>query len=292
MENCLTISRHLLSLLVIVLPYFLNAQVQTQNRTEDFKSLRQKINDLNERVKRVSLQNKKRLIVFKSSKEVSAENRNSMDTGVPPKEEKPKKQVSKWEANKQVAPGYAFSQKEGPSVSKFGVYVLPFFGMYQSNDFNRNFFLLGDLEIEQETGFLSGVRTGKRWEYVYLEAEINFMRNELEGIPGIALPFSGNVSTLSGSLSAGTNLPFSDNLDLFLGGGLGYARQDTEFILGTISAPETSQVMLWQLATGINFTPLSHMLIGLRYRWVYLAEMEDFTDRYMHSFEISLGYEW
>ena len=64
------------------------------------------------------------------------------------------------------------------------------------------------------------------------------------------------------------------------------------FNLGTISAPETNQVMLWQLATGINITPLSHMLIGLRYRWVYLAEMEDFTDRSMHSFEISMGYEW
>ena len=61
MENCLTISRALFSLLLVVLPYFLNAREQTNNRTEDFKSLRQKINDLNERVKRVSLQNKKRL---------------------------------------------------------------------------------------------------------------------------------------------------------------------------------------------------------------------------------------
>ena len=118
------------------------------------------------------------------------------------------------------------------------------------------------------------------------------MSNELESIPGISLPFSGNVSTLSGSFSVGTNLPFSENLDLFWGGGLGYAQQDTEFNLGTISAPETNQVMLWQLATGINITPLSHMLIGLRYRWVYLAEMEDFTERAMRAVEMSRGYEW
>ena len=45
-------------------------------------------------------------------------------------------------------------------VSKFGIYVLPFYSIYQSNDFHLKSPFLGNLEIEQEIGNSLGIRLG------------------------------------------------------------------------------------------------------------------------------------
>ena len=57
-------------------------------------------------------------------------------------------------------------------VSKLGIYVLPFYAIYQSNDFHLKSFL-GNLEIEQGIGSSLGIRLGKRWRYFFIETDLN-----------------------------------------------------------------------------------------------------------------------
>ena len=53
---------------------------------------------------------------------------------------------------------------------------------------------------------------------------------------------------------------------------------------------DEQRVFAYQLFSGFNLYPSDHLLVGLRYRWLMMEEMDSFSDRDLHLLELSLGY--
>ena len=168
--------------------------------------------------------------------------------------------------------------------------MLPFYSIYQSNDFHLKSPFLGNLEIEQGIGSSLGIRLGKRWRYFFIETDLNYFNEEMESL--IGNPLRGETSTLSGIFSVGAQIPAGEKFSFLLGTGIGSAYQKVKFDFMGLSIPDDINQLCYQLFTGMYINPMTNWLLGLRYRWIRLSEMDSYTDRQLHAFEISTGYEW
>ena len=201
-------------------------------------------------------------------------------------------------------------QKNNPTVSmqsnvednklfrprKLGFYLLPFMALQSSGDFGSERF---NTEIEQDRGFSSGWRMGVESPHFFIEGELAYSRNKLKGLIDIhpsvpAFKANGESEGFSVLLNAGGRFALSDRISVLIGAGFGAANQEIGF---DISSPlrsnlieEEDTLFTYQLFSGLNFDLSDQFRIGLRYRWMRVGEMEDFSDRELHLAELSMGY--
>ena len=62
--------------------------------------------------------------------------------------------------------------------------------------------------------------------------------------------------------------------------------------LGTFAVSEKNAVFSYQLLAEFYHQVSDKFLWGLRYRWVNLDEMDSFSERSIHTFEVSGGYNF
>ena len=175
------------------------------------------------------------------------------------------------------------------SPVKVGFYVLPFVALQGSSDFGWNSFA-GEITVEQKLGFSSGWRMGHKWRNFFLDADFSFFRNEFRGLTDVSLEFSGEAEGYGLMVNFGGCFDLGDSSTIFLGAGTGPFSQEFEFKLMRQGVDEEKSILAYQLFAGLNLHPTDHMIVGLRYRWMNLAKMNDFSGRELHLLELGLGY--
>lgn len=185
----------------------------------------------------------------------------------------------------------SFNQWDGDRPKGLGFYILPFLGTYKPDGLEWKS-IGGDFEVGEEHGFSSGIRFGHGWKYFFTDFQLSYFHNELESID-IGLPsvrFSGKTDGMGGHLSAGVKVPVSHSFNLTLGGGLGGTHQDISFLLMGLPVEEEDFLFSYQFFTGLEYHPIDHLRIGIRYRWLRVGETDLFSARNLHLAELSLGY--
>ena len=177
------------------------------------------------------------------------------------------------------------------STDRIGFYILPFVGLQGSEDLEWKSFG-GDFEIEEKNGISWGVRVGHEWKYAFTDFQLSGFNNSFEdidiGFPGIE--FSGEASGFGGLISGGLRNDFTRFFSASLGGGFGYVQQELSLSIMGIPVEDEDFMFTYHFFTGLELRPLEHFLIGLRYRWSRVGEMEYFSSRQMHFTELSAGY--
>ena len=177
------------------------------------------------------------------------------------------------------------------STDRIGFYILPFVGLQGSEDLEWKSFG-GDFEIEEKNGISSGVRVGHEWKYAFTDFQLSGFNNSFEeidiGFPGIE--FSGESSGFGGLISGGLRYDFTRFLSASLGGGFGFVQQELSMSIMGIPVDDEDLLFTYHFFTGLEFRPFEHFLIGLRYRWSRVGEMEYFSSRQIHFAELSAGY--
>ena len=177
------------------------------------------------------------------------------------------------------------------SRAKMGIYLLPFVGMQIPETFDWN------VGLQQKLGMGGGFRIGQKWEYFFIEADFWHFRNKFDGFDGEVLlapnnPFeSGSVTGLGGFLNLGANIPMGEKYGFGIGAGLGYGIQKIKLdLFNEPQISEEDELLSYQLLAEFYHEVTKSFRWGLRYRWIQIDEMELFSERTLHSFEISGGF--
>ena len=177
------------------------------------------------------------------------------------------------------------------TTDRIGFYILPFVGLQRSKDLQWKSFG-GDFEIEEENGISWGVRVGHEWKYAFTDFQLSGFNNSLKdiniGFPGVE--FSGESSGFGGMISGGLRYDFTRFLSASLGGGFGFVQQELSMSIMGIPVEDEDFMFTYHFFTGLELRPFEHFLIGLRYRWLRVGEMDLFSSRQMHMAELSMGY--
>ena len=177
------------------------------------------------------------------------------------------------------------------STDRIGFYILPFVGLQGSQDLEWKSFG-GDFEIEEENGISWGVRVGHEWKYAFTDFQLSGFNNSFEemdiGFPGVE--FSGESSGFGGLISGGLRYDFTRFLSASIGGGFGFVQQELSMSIMGIPVDDEDLLFTYHFFTGLELRPFEHFLIGLRYRWSRVGEMEYFSSRQIHFAELSAGY--
>ena len=281
----------LLVVLFITLPIRILAN-EPIDRSKAYQDLKEEMSALSQRISEIKLENQRRIQQLKAIT-IDVEEKEE----APPKAQElilrdqdfPREIINRNDQNKIVTEDILQPET---GLSKLGIYVLPFYAIYQSKGFHLKSPFLGELEIEQDVGHSLGVRLGKRWKYFFIETDFNYFHEELERLSEIPFSLIGETSTLAGMFSAGVNIPVNDKVRFLFGGGIGSAYQKVDFDLMGLSLPEKNTQFSYQFISAMHLNPIPNWVIGLRYRWMQLGEMDIYTERQLHAFEISTGYEW
>jgi len=187
-----------------------------------------------------------------------------------------------------------------PHPTGKGFYILPFIALQGASNLDTNFFR-SDITIDQKVGFSSGWRMGHKWKNFFVEGDFSYIRNDFKDLSGPSVAaiiasgrplgsFSGEAQGYGAMFNVGTSFELGASASVFCGVGGGPFRQEMEFKWEDKIVDDEQSVFASQLFSGINFYPSSHMLVGLRYRWLMMGKMDKFSDRDLHLMELSLGY--
>ena len=184
-----------------------------------------------------------------------------------------------------------FSVLNGDIPLRKGLYLLPFLGLYHSQDLEWKS-MAGEFELSQKTGFSSGFRFGHGWKLVFADFQLSYFHNDLgnldAGLPSMS--FSGETKSMGAHFSVGTKVPLSESFDLKFALGIGGISQDLSFHLMDMVVEEEKFLLSGQLLGSIEYYPNQNLCFSLGYRWMNLSEMEMFSSRDLHLAELSLGY--
>ena len=108
------------------------------------------------------------------------------------------------------------------------------------------------------------------------------------GFPGV--DFSGESSGFGGMISGGLRYDFTRFFSGSLGGGFGFVQQELSMSIMGIPVEDEDFMFTYHFFSGLELRPFEHFLIGLRYRWSRVGEMEYFSSRQIHFAELSAGY--
>ena len=87
----------------------------------------------------------------------------------------------------------------------------------------------------------------------------------------------------------GGRVHFNEYIAGVLGTGIGGMDQDISLQLSGITVEE-SDFLSYQILAGFELRPIDCLVIGLRYRWMGVEEMEIFSTRNHHLAELAVGY--
>ena len=176
-------------------------------------------------------------------------------------------------------------------AKRLGFYVLPFIGFQSSQELEWKS-VGGNFEIEEKNGVSWGLRVGHDWKYAFTDFQLSGFNNSFEemdiGFPGVE--FSGESSGFGGMISGGLRYDFTRFLSASLGGGFGFVQQELSMSIMGIPVEDEDFMFTYHFFSGLELRPFEHFLIGLRYRWSRVGEMEYFSSRQIHFAELSAGY--
>ena len=174
---------------------------------------------------------------------------------------------------------------------RIGFYILPFVGLQRSQDLQWKSFG-GDFEIEEKNGVSWGGRVGHEWKYAFTDFQLSGFNNSFEemdiGFPGVE--FSGESSGFTGMVSGGLRYDFTRFFSASLGGGFGFVDQELNMSIMGLPVEDEGFMSTYHFFTGLELRPFEHLLIGFRYRWSRVGQMEYFSSRQIHFAELSAGY--
>ena len=134
--------------------------------------------------------------------------------------------------------------------------------------------------------------------HFFIEGEFSYSRNKLKGSVDIHPAFptykaNGESEGFGILLNAGGRFTLSDSISVLIGAGFGAVNQEIGFEMQTkdpIFIEEEDTLFTYQLFSGLNYDFSDQFRLGLRYRWMKVGEMDDFSDRELHLAELSMGY--
>jgi len=170
-----------------------------------------------------------------------------------------------------------------------GYYIRPFLGAVMSNQLEWNSFL-GGRRIDGSSGVSGGLSAGYELRNFFADLQLSYFQYDLRSIDVPNLPFKGEVDGIGIHLSGGGRIYLSQNLAVFCGLGFGGVSQDVSFTLVGDLVNESDFLFSGQIFTGLEFRPTDYTIIGLRYRWLVVEQMQSFSDRSLHLAELSAGY--
>ncbi len=182
---------------------------------------------------------------------------------------------------------YPSRNPEGKSLK--GFYVLPFVGMQSSTNLDWHYATGAPLEIDFKNGLSTGLLLGYNWYDIFAEFLISYQRNDLKGT-NPSFNIIGEIEGLGFHLSSGGRINFNESFSGIAGIGVGGIRQKLDLSWSGYPIGDTDFLFSSNVFLGIEFMPTEHLVLGLRYRWVLIDEMDLFSKRYLNSLELSGGY--
>jgi len=178
-----------------------------------------------------------------------------------------------------------------------GVYVLPFIALQGASpfDWHSGSGSGPDFSIKQKLGFSSGWRIGKRWTNFFIDADVSYYRNKFKSMVNMPLDFSGVADGYGGMVNFGGHFNPSSSVSILLGTGAGAFNQEIQLNFPVSASTSTAvaeqdTLFAYQLFSGINFYPTERSLVSMKYRWIAIEEMENFSGRSLHLLELAFGY--
>ena len=169
-----------------------------------------------------------------------------------------------------------------------GFYILPFIGIQTTNDLKWSS-IGGVFDIEESEGMNAGLRLGYDWRNFFADFQVSYFQNDMKSI-NISLDFSGETEGMGVHISAGGRVHFNEYITGVLGAGIGGVDQDISFQLAGLAVEESDFLFSYQIFAGLELRPIDYLVIGLRYRWMGVEEMEMFSARNHHLAELAVGY--
>lgn len=177
-----------------------------------------------------------------------------------------------------------------------GFYLLPFASLVVPDDLGWTTTLGSSFELEEENGWLLGLRSGYSQRHWFAEGELGWNRTKMGGsleIPGFGLmSYDGKISGFSFLLSAGAKFNMGEQVAFLLGLGMGGMAQNIDFSLESLEDQKEGLLFAYQFFTGLVYSPSDHLLLGLRYRFVGVEELSFYSSRDLHLFELNAGYDF
>jgi hypothetical protein len=97
------------------------------------------------------------------------------------------------------------------------------------------------------------------------------------GLVGTLLLIEGDAEGNSEFLNARLRFNILAKVDWLFGAGTGYLSQEFDFTSSGLVKKIESSSRTYQIFSGFNFYSSEHLLFGVRYRWVAIKEMNDFS---------------
>lgn len=158
-------------------------------------------------------------------------------------------------------------------------YIAGFGGITTIDDVSASYYGY-TAELEIDNGFVVGAAAGVSVSNFDVEAELSYRKADAGDVSvlGYSYAIDGEVNALSALGNAWYNVDFSEKLNAYLGGGLGFARLEAE-------APgytDDSTDFAWQLGAGLDFELSNGFSLGVGYRYFNVPEVGD-TDLELKS---------
>lgn len=203
------------------------------------------------------------------------------------------KRVSAYEAlklnqKKRKPAGKDYSTPFLKKNSLKNFYILPFVGMQTTSNLEFETFG-GSVEANLKNGLSTGVQFGYNWHNFFAEFQLSYHQNNITGI-NQALKMNGEIDGLGFHFSSGARINFNEAFSSVVGVGAGGTEQKIQFSLSGTSFEKKDFLFSSNLFLGIEFTPVDQLILGLRYRYIFIDDMDSFSTRYLNSLELSAGY--
>ena len=202
----------------------------------------------------------------------------------------PEQRTSTQVQIEKVSPGVDSQTVDGTSFKPMGIgfYILPFIGIQTTNDLEWSS-VGGVFDIEESEGVSAGLRLGYDWRNFFADFQLSYFQNDMKSI-NIPLDFSGETEGMGIHISVGGRVHFNEYIAGVLGAGIGGLDQDISFQLAGLAMEESDFLFSCQIFAGLELRPIDYLVIGLRYRWMGVEEMEIFSARNHHLAELAVGY--
>jgi len=179
---------------------------------------------------------------------------------------------------------------------KVGFYLLPFIGINFAEDFAWTPSASPSTKkMQQSTGFSYGFISGKSWDNLFVEFDLGYLQNEINGFEGeVVTPFNmfkdGHTRLLKLHINTGLSIDLGEMAQLHLGGGLGLSHQKVfmDWIGSTFE--EEDSALGHQFFSEIHFNPTKDFKLGLKYEWNSVPEINTISSRQIHQISLLAGY--
>jgi opacity protein-like surface antigen len=179
---------------------------------------------------------------------------------------------------------------------KVGFYLLPFIGINFAEDFDWTPSASASTKkMQQSTGFSYGFISGKSWDNLFVEFDLGYLKNQINGFEGeVVTPFSmfkdGHTRLLKMHINTGLSIDLGEMAQLQLGGGLGLSHQKVLMDWVGSTVKEEDSALGYQFFSEIHFNPTKDFKLGLKYEWNSVPEINTISSRQIHQISLLAGY--